>query len=54
MKIFRNKKNGKLYLIEWIGRWIQEYRAIPYNHKTPVYPRKKNVSLDEFTLVAEK
>ncbi len=54
MTIYRHKKNGLLYTIEkvsprmYTGLW---YEAKPFNHDTPVYPRKTHVDVKEFEAV---
>lgn len=56
MNIYRHKKNRRLYTLAkvsprmYTGHWFE---AIPYNHNVLVYPRKKHVDLNEFTLIAE-
>ncbi len=57
MNIYRHTKNNRLYTLArvsprmYTGSWVE---AVPYNHKVPVYPRRKHVDVKDFTLIAER
>jgi len=57
LKIWKNNKNGLLYLIakvsppKFTGSW---YEAIPYLHSIEVNHNKKRINLDDFTLVGQR
>lgn len=64
MKIFRSKKNGKLYTLEKVsparapGSW---YEATPYNHSIPAGHKnatslrtKRTVNIRNFEIVSER
>ena len=49
MTIFRNIKNGKLYMLYQGMRWKRELEAVPYRHNEQI----KRPKMNQFIAVAE-